>query len=130
VVKPAYVKPEYKTAMEGKSGKNAPPGHKKKYGFNQGNPKLQDKTGYTRNFPKDVPGSKAMRFLGWSHHGKTGLALTGAAAVAGGVAGAKKAGDRYDKKHPHKKRGHVHRDDENVKKYMANPFGVEGHPVR
>ncbi len=46
-----------------------------------------------RNYPKDLPGAKINRTMGWSHRGKTGTA-TGAALTVGGALAARRASQR------------------------------------
>ena len=94
VVKPAYKKPEYKEAMEGlgKPGRaNYKEGHKHKHGFHNPDMKMRNKKGFTRDYPKVLPGSRVVRILGRTHHGKTGLLLSTAAAAGGAAVGVHEA---------------------------------------
>lgn len=45
--------------------------------------------GMYRNYPKDLPGAKIQRALGWTHRGKTGTALGTAVTLGAGAAAAK-----------------------------------------
>jgi hypothetical protein len=65
-----------------------------------GDPAWKD---YNRKFPTNVPGGKLRRVTSVTHAGKTGLALTGAAAAGGALATRKKQ----------------------IKKSSASAFGVE-----
>lgn len=53
--------------------------------------------GMYRNYPKDLPGSKTHRVLGWTHRGKTGTAL-GTAVTLGASAAAMAAARRSKEK--------------------------------
>lgn len=65
---------------------------KKSFGRNGTRPAVGDPAWkkYNRSFPTDVPGGKLRRVTSYTHAGKTGLALTGAAALAGAAATKKK----------------------------------------